>query len=139
VWLRGECIAENGVNTTQCCRSDNENSQTEALRSYLDNRKQRAVCAIHKVAQINCYHMQGPLAWLPENETHQHMRHPAHNNSNSSSSLAYMCRFMGGMMVKRMPPRYGSSMLSRVRDARPPESSGNKVDIVSKRYNHMVG
>jgi hypothetical protein len=41
-----------------------------------------------------------------------------------------MCRFMGGMMVKRMPPRYGSSMLSRVRDARPPESSGNKEGIM---------
>jgi hypothetical protein len=70
---------------------------------------------------------------MPENETLRSMRHPAHNSSNSSA-LAYMCRFMGGMMVKRMPPRYGSSMLSRVRDARPPESTGFKFGYANSRY-----
>ena len=37
-----------------------------------------------------------------------------------TATYAYLNLFMGGMAVKRMPPRYGSSVLSRVRYALPP-------------------
>ena len=35
-------------------------------------------------------------------------------------SSMYLNRFMGGIAVNRIPPKYGSSVLSRVRYAFPP-------------------